>query len=209
MMALRLQLPPAGALQPNDEYDPLPYYYKPLVGRIFAARLNKGLALLEGRFERVLEIGYGSGLLMPTLASVCDELYGLDLEPEPAGLRARLQQLGVTPRELVQADVQKIPFGDRMFDCVVAFSIFEHLKSHELQPAVDEVARVLRPGGRFLVGCPAVHKVMNAAFSAIGFSGIEQHHFSNIGDVLAAARAQFTVTRQASAWRCRSSSSSA
>jgi ubiquinone/menaquinone biosynthesis C-methylase UbiE len=195
MMALRLNLPPVGALTPNNDVDPLRFYYKPLVGRIFAARLNIGLALFEGRFKRILEIGYGSGLLMPTLASVCDELYGIDLEPEPPGLRARLEQLGVKPRELAQADVQKMPFAAQLFDGTVAFSIFEHLKSDQLAPALAEVARVLAPGGQFLVGCPAVHKVMNAAFSAIGFSGIEQHHFSTINDVLNAAKPHFEVAR--------------
>jgi ubiquinone/menaquinone biosynthesis C-methylase UbiE len=192
---LRLNLPPVGALTANGASDPLPFYYKPLVGRLFAARLNIGLALLQGRFQRILEIGYGSGLLMPTLASVCDELYGLDLEPEPPGLRARLEQLGVKPRDLVQADVQKMPFADGFFDAVVAFSIFEHLKGHELGPALAEVARVLSPQGQLLVGCPAVHKVMNAAFSAIGFSNIEQHHFSTINDVLQAAKTHFKVER--------------
>jgi ubiquinone/menaquinone biosynthesis C-methylase UbiE len=150
---------------------------------------------LDGRFNRILEIGYGSGLLMPTLASVCDELYGLDLVPEPPGLRARLAKLGVTPKQLVQADAQKTPFADGFFDGVVAFSIFEHLRDHELATALGEAARVLVPGGRLLVGCPAVHKIMNAAFSAIGFSDIEQHHFSTINDVLNAAKPHFEVTR--------------
>jgi SAM-dependent methyltransferase len=194
-MALRLTLPPVGALAANTKDDPLPFYYKPIVGRLFAARLNTGLALLDGRFKRVLEVGYGSGLLMPTLASASDELYGVDLVPEPPGLRERLAQLGVHPRALVQADVKKLPFEDGFFDGVVAFSIFEHLKSHELAPALSEVARVLAPGGRLLVGCPAVHKIMNAAFSAIGFANIEAHHFSTIGDVLEAARPRFTVAR--------------
>jgi SAM-dependent methyltransferase len=194
-MALQLNLPPVGALAPNNDVDPLPYYYKPLVGRIFAARLNSGLMLLQGHFRRLLEVGYGSGLLMPTLASVTDELYGIDLEAEPPGLRARLTTLNVRPRELVQADVQRMPFADRFFDGVVAFSIFEHLTGAQLPPALAEVARVLEPGGRLLVGCPAVHKLMNAAFSAIGFSNIEDHHFSTIGDVVHAAKPHFNIAR--------------
>ncbi|MDB4970868.1 MAG: type 11 methyltransferase [Myxococcales bacterium] len=195
-MPLSLRLPPEGALVPNNDVDPLPYYYRPVVGRIFAARLNTGLKLLDGRFDRILEIGYGSGLLMPTLAAACDELYGLDLEAEPVGLRDRLAKLGVAPKELVQADAQKMPFADRFFDGVVAFSIFEHLRGHELGPALAEVARVLRPGGKLLVGCPAVHPLMNAAFATIGFRDIENHHFSTIADVAAAAAPSFTVARR-------------
>lgn len=196
MAALTLKLPPPGALAPNNDVDPLPYYYRPLTGPLFAARLNAGLRLLEGRFRRLCEIGYGSGLLMPTLTAVCDELYGVDRAREPEGLRARLGALGVTPRALVQADVAAMPFCDGFFDAVVAFSIFEHLRPDELPRALGEVARVLARGGRLLVGCPAVHKLMNAAFSAIGFAGIEQHHFSSIADVAAAAAPHFTLRQK-------------
>jgi ubiquinone/menaquinone biosynthesis C-methylase UbiE len=197
MSQLKFRLPPPGALRPNGESDPLPYYYRPFVGRIYVARLNTGLRLLDGRFSRLLEIGYGSGLLMPTLAAATDELYGLDLEPAPDGLCERLDRLGVKPRQLVQADAKKMPFSDGFFDGVVAFSIFEHLRGDELAPALAEVARVLRPGGQFLVGCPAVHKLMNAAFSTIGFGEVEHHHFSTIADVVEAAAPHFSVTRRA------------
>jgi len=198
MSSLSLKLPPPGALRPNNDVDPLPFYYKPVLGRVFVARLNTGLQLLERHFGRLLEIGYGSGLLMPTLAGVCSELYGVDREREPAELRARLGRLGVSPRALVQADARALPFSDGFFDAVVAFSIFEHLRGGELEPALTEAARVLAPAGQLLVGCPAVHKLMNAAFSAVGFADIENHHFSTIADVVAAATAHgFTVRRHA------------
>ncbi len=192
-----LKLPPPGVLVPNNAVDPLPYYYRPILGKVFAARLNIGLRLLNGHYPRLLEIGYGSGLLLPTLAGVCDELYGLDLEREPDGLRERLGRLGVTPAELVQANAAAMPFSDGKFDAVVAFSIFEHLRADELSRTLAECARVIRAGGKLLVGCPAVHKLMNAAFATIGFSGIEQHHFSDIADVAAAAVPWFSVERRA------------
>ena len=72
---VRFELPPRGTLTPNSGVDPLRYYYTPLVGKIFTSRLQIGLDLLQGRFARLLEIGYGSGLLMPTLAAIADELY--------------------------------------------------------------------------------------------------------------------------------------
>ena len=197
MAPLSLKLPPPGVLVPNNSVDPLPYYYRPILGKVFAARLNIGLRLLDGHYPRILEIGYGSGLLMPTLAAACDELYGLDLEREPAGLRERLGRLGVVPKQLVQANARSMPFSDGLFDVVVAFSIFEHLRAHELEVTLAECARVLRPDGKLLVGCPAVHKLMNAAFAGIGFSGIEQHHFSNIGDVVATGSPWFSVARRA------------
>jgi len=175
----------------------LRFYYKPLVGRLFRARIDLGLGLLEGNFKRLLEIGYGSGLLLPTLAGIAEELHGVDIEEEPPGLRSTLERLGAAPRALVKADVQCLPYPDAHFDAVVAFSILEHLKRHEIERAIREVSRVLEPGGAFLVGCPAVHKAMNAAFAAIGFRGIENHHFSGIRDVLEASESHFEPVAKA------------
>jgi SAM-dependent methyltransferase len=196
---LRFRLPPRNTFSPNGESDPLHFYYMPLVGRIFTARIEMGLRLLgpDARFRRLLEIGYGSGLLMPTLAPIADELYGVDLEEEPPALRGTLERLGVKPHQLVRADIQKLPFPDGNFDGVVAFSILEHLKQPELERAAAELARVLEPGGRLLVGCPAVHGFMNAAFAAIGFRNIEHHHFSGIPQVLTAFTRHFTIERRA------------
>jgi SAM-dependent methyltransferase len=195
---LRLDLPPRGTIAPNSDVDPLKYYYAPLVGRVFVARINLGLALLPARAGRLLEVGYGSGLLLPTLSTVCDRLDGVDLTSDPAAVRATALRLGVTNLgELVRGSVCRLPFPDGSYDTVVAFSILEHLRAPELAEAMAEVARVLARGGRFLVGCPAVHKGMNLAFSAIGFHGIEDHHFSGISDVLAAGRGAFTVDKQA------------
>lgn len=194
--SLRLRLPPAGTLSPIGVSDPLRFYYMPLVGRIFRARIDLGLRFLEGRYRRLLEVGYGSGLLLPTLGTVATEVYGVDLEERPAALPGILARLGVQAR-LERADIRRLPFPEAHFDGVVAFSILEHLKPDQLVEAAAEVARVLQPGGTFLVGCPAVHAVMNAAFSAIGFSGIEHHHFSGIQQILAACAPHFDVERRA------------
>jgi SAM-dependent methyltransferase len=194
---LQLKLPPPGVLVPNNAVDPLPFYYRPLLGKLFRARLNIGLKLLDGHYQRLLEIGYGSGLLMPTLADACDELYGLDRERQPSALEERLARLGVRPCALVQAAAQAMPFGDGFFGAVVAFSIFEHLRGDELAPALAEVARVLAPGGHLLVGCPAVHPLMNVAFASIGFDSIDDHHFSTIADVVGAADPWFIIKGRA------------
>ena len=47
-----------------------------------------------------------------------------------------------------EGDVQQLPFGDGEFDCAVAAWMLYHVPDVEL--ALDELARVLRPGGRFV-----------------------------------------------------------
>ena len=158
----------------NGPTDPIEYYRKPVVGRVFRERINRGLRLLpERRFERALELGYGAGAVLSSLASGVDELHGLDLDADPALVQPLLAARGYHA-DLRQGSVYELPYADASFDLVVSFSMFEHL--HEYEKGLSEVARVMRPGGLFLLGMPAVNKLMEAAFLAIGFKGINDHH---------------------------------
>jgi SAM-dependent methyltransferase len=52
----------------------------------------------------------------------------------------------------VQADVRRLPFGDRSFDCVVSTSTLDHFDTRgELLGSLGEIARVLRPSGQLLM----------------------------------------------------------
>lgn len=187
MSAPTLILPPKGALGPNNKDDPYRYYYVPLVGRLFTARIDLGLRLLDGlpRPAAALELGYGSGLLLPTLCRLADSVSGVDLSSEPAEVIGRLRALGVINLpHLIKGSADDLPFQDAAFDLIVAFSLFEHLPEAVLLRTIHEAARVLRPGGHLLVGCPAVNRGMSVLFRAIGFRDIEHHHVSDIHDVL-------------------------
>jgi len=158
----------------NGPTDPIEYYRKPLLGRVFRERINRGLRLLPSRrFSSALEVGYGAGAVLLSLASGVDELHGLDLDADPVPVQRLLQSRGANAA-LRQGSVYELPYADAAFDLVVSFSMFEHL--HEYRKGLAEVARVLRPNGLFLLGMPAVNKLMEAAFLAIGFKGINDHH---------------------------------
>ena len=198
MAPLQLKLPPPGVLVPNNAVDPLPYYYRPLVGSVFAARLQHRAAPAR----RALPAAARDRLRLG--AAHADAGVGVRraLRARPRARAAGPARHGSggsasRPRELVQANARSMPFADGFFDVVVAFSIFEHLRAHELELTLAEMrarARARRAPPRRL---PAVHKLMNAAFATIGFSGIEEHHFSDIADVVAAASPWFAVERRA------------
>ena len=48
-------------------------------------------------------------------------------------------------------DMRKLPFGDGEFDAVVSSYAIDHLRRAERPAAIAEVARVLKPGGEFLL----------------------------------------------------------
>jgi SAM-dependent methyltransferase len=173
-------------LPQNGPTDPIEYYRRPLVGHIFRERINMGLRLLEAAgasFDRALEVGYGAGAVLLALAPAVRELHGIDLDAEPEPVAKLLHARGRSA-QLQQGSVYELPFETASFDLVVSFSVFEHL--HEYKKGLAEVRRVLRPGGHFLLGMPAVNRLMELGFRAIGFKGINDHHVTTPQDVAAA-----------------------
>lgn len=106
------------------------------------------LALDDVAGERVLEIGSGTGALLVAAAQVGLNPIGLDRSTEMMGrARRRLARHGL-PLRLVQGDWRALPFGKATFDTVIATFPAEVILEVE---AWQELARVLAPGGRFVV----------------------------------------------------------
>jgi SAM-dependent methyltransferase len=178
-----LKLTPATleGLPKTGPTDPIEFYRRPLVGRIFRHRINMGLGMLgDRRYARGLEVGYGAGAVLLTIAPQVGELYGIDLDAKPEPVHALLGSRGLRA-QLAQGSVYELPYPDAHFDLVVCFSVFEHLS--EYPRALAEVARVLSPGGQFLLGMPSVNRMMEVGFRLIGFKGIEDHHITTPAQV--------------------------
>src|SRR5215471_4763984 len=170
-------------LPQNGPTDPIAYYRKPVVGWLFRERINRGLRLLpERRFASALEVGYAAGAVLLALADAVDHLHGIDLDADPAPVDKLLRARGAKA-ELIRGSVLDLPYPDGKFDLVVCFSVFEHLDRH--RRALDDVTRVLAPRGLFLLGMPAVNRMMEFGFAAIGFRDVNHHHITTPADVSA------------------------
>jgi SAM-dependent methyltransferase len=79
--------------------------------------------------------------------------YGIDISG-PIVIQAHAA-FGGRPLHGAVADVRDLPFGDASFDAVYSMGTIEHFD--ETEQAVAEIARVLRPGGRAIIGVPNRH----------------------------------------------------
>ena len=69
--------------------------YKPVFGWLYRRRLEIGLEMLDkARYPRMLEVGYGNGVLLKTLASLADELHAVDYHSNLAPVEAMMKREG-------------------------------------------------------------------------------------------------------------------
>lgn len=95
---------------------------------------------------RVLEIGTGSGYGISIIAPVATEFVTVD--------KYRSEATESLPANVtfLEAKVPPLPFEDESFDYVVSFQVIEHISNDKR--FIEEVRRVLRPGGKFIVSTP-------------------------------------------------------
>ena len=96
--------------------------------------------------KKVLEIGCGIGMDSGELAKLGCEVVGIDLSPKSVQVAQFYFELEGLRGELRVANAEKLDFGDREFDVVYSFGVLHH--TPDITSALDEVYRVLRPGGR-------------------------------------------------------------
>jgi ubiquinone/menaquinone biosynthesis C-methylase UbiE len=156
--------PPPGRVSPGsggNDAEPLLAAYErwrsSRLGRITDALEERVVLDLLGplRGERVLDVGCGDGALASALSRAGASVTGLDVDPRM--LAAASRRIGEWASGewasgvcLVAGRAERLPFRDATFDRVVAVAVLCFVR--EADRAVAEAARVLRPGGRLVIG---------------------------------------------------------
>ena len=106
----------------------------------------EGFAAFDNARDRdVLEIGVGLGADHQRYAESGARLTGIDLTDRAVAHTRRRFELFDLRSDLRVGDAESLPFADACFDCVYSWGVLHH--SPDTARAVDEVWRVLRPGG--------------------------------------------------------------
>lgn len=129
-------------------YDALAEWYDVEIRRlaITPAAVSTLTDLLGAGAGRCLDVGCGTGIAIRDLVRLGWSVTGVDISPDQ--LRVARLRLGNTPADLIQADAAALPFDDASFDAAV--SLFTHTDLDSPGAVFREIARVLRPGGRFV-----------------------------------------------------------
>jgi len=150
-----------------DVDDPIPHdpgtrqYFEELDRRVFDPRVLRLTAVPGGRpfsyyvdfgsvrGKDVLEVGCGSGFASQLFAEAGANVTAVDLtEWAVETTRARFAAFGLAG-DVRQADAELLPFEDGSFDVVFSWGVIHH--TTDMDRALRELVRVLRPGGKLVL----------------------------------------------------------
>ena len=164
------------------------YVMSPFLNRMNAAHHNMVLEdLAIAPTSQVLEIGFGGAALLERLcrAASAGRVAGLEISEEMVQMaRGRLRHwVDADVLELSVGSVESLPYPDQTFDraCTVHTTYFWP----DLGKGLAELQRVMRPGGRLVLGFLSASDIARAGLDRHGFS---LHSLEELKEALAAAR---------------------
>src|SRR5215472_2522138 len=124
--------------------------YDLVFGPIFDPGRRAAIAAAERVGGRILEVGVGTGISLPGY-STKNRIVGIDLsEAMLRKARKRVDELALDNVERLEVmDAEHLSFSDHSFDVVVAHYVVSTVPHPEA--ALDEFARILKPGGEIIL----------------------------------------------------------
>ena len=121
-------------------------------GHIYSLVFKENKDLMKGK---ILYLGCNNGTSICILSQYCDELIGLDINKDALEEAKRLiEKEKILNIKLVNANICSMPFEDNSFDGIYALQILEHIYPDDMDKALKEIKRVLKPNGIVIVEFP-------------------------------------------------------
>jgi len=171
-----------------ERFDPFILDERPRVKELLARTFERVFA---GGAGELLDVGCGTCFYYPLLARHAKRVTGIDLSPAMIEVgRDLIEQKGLANCRVQEGSALEIPFEDASFDTVHSWDFLHH--SPDIALSASEIARVLRPGGRYVAVEPNVLNPSIFWFHArrrVEWGLFSQNHFT----IPAALRKHFDV----------------
>jgi phosphatidylethanolamine/phosphatidyl-N-methylethanolamine N-methyltransferase len=131
-------------------YDRWAPVYDLVFGPVFESGRRAAIVAAERVGGRILEVGIGTGISLPDYSPTV-RIFGVDISAAMLSkARERVTQLGLSHIEGLEVmDAERLLFPSESFDVVVAQYVVTAVPNPEA--ALDEFARVLKPGGEIVI----------------------------------------------------------
>ena len=142
----------------KSEFPHLEHMYSGYLSRYYYKRFDMALEYSEvSSTDSVLDLGGGTGVFTLSLMEYAGNIHLIDIqqetEPFQTAQKLIVNELDtVDDHEFILGSGTDLPVSDSSYDIVYALDVLEHIK--EKREAMDEVERVLKSDGRFIVTVP-------------------------------------------------------
>jgi ubiquinone/menaquinone biosynthesis C-methylase UbiE len=104
------------------------------------------------RVKKILDLGCGSGRHLVYLAKHGFDVYGIDIAKYGIKIaKDWLKKEGLKSHLKVGDMHKKLPYKDNFFDAIIGIGTLNHGKIKEIRRTIDEVRRILKPGGLIFI----------------------------------------------------------
>jgi ubiquinone/menaquinone biosynthesis C-methylase UbiE/DNA-binding transcriptional ArsR family regulator len=167
--------------------------------------IEERMGELIGRrdIDLLVDLGTGTGRMLEIFGTRATRAVGFDISPDMLTIaRAKLDELAAENCQVRQGDCANVPLEDNVADIVILHQVLHFLD--DPQRAVNEAARITRPGGCVLIADFGPHEMEDLrnqhAHRRLGFADDEMNHmlraaglFAAAGDTLTAQNTPLTV----------------
>ena len=153
--------------------------------------------LIGGRdIDLLVDLGTGTGRMLEIFGTRASRAVGFDISPDMLTIaRAKLDELAAENCQVRQGDCANVPLEDNVADIVILHQVLHFLD--DPQRALNEAARITRPGGCVLIADFGPHEMEDLrhehAHRRLGFADEEMNHMLRVAGLVAAAGGTLTA----------------
>ena len=159
---------------PNQRDYSTEKYYKFIIKYFYLKKIKLAIKLLnKNKYNKMLDIGFGGGIITPELSKQCNQYFGVDVHKNIELVKEILKDQGLKNINLQYAKTD-LPLMDNEFDCVWCMSVLEFIEDSEKM--IKEIKRVAQDNATIIIGFPLTNKLTDFLYKLINFKSSEIHH---------------------------------
>jgi len=155
----------------------------PLINWLFWQRLHTAMNYIEkrGPYEKVLDFGCGSGVMLSFLAGHSQRVTAMDIDLVPLDRVKEYIPLAENIRALDANHVSIAQMTPKSFDLINALDVLEHVD--DLRDTLTDLLNLLKPGGRLVVSGPTENILYQIGRRLAGPEYSGEYHERGIAEI--------------------------
>ena len=155
----------------------------PLINWLFWQRLHTAIRHIAGQapYERVLDFGCGSGVMLPFLSQNSKEVIATDMDLVPLERVKKHIPLAANVNVIDAKSTALADLPANAFDLIVALDVLEHV--HDLPRVLNDIVTRLKPGGQLVVSGPTENILYRVGRKIAGPEYSGDYHERGIAEI--------------------------